>query len=381
MRPIFLALGLLCLCPRAPAQTLIDKLTDLMEIKLGPPPQDSTRLQPAIVMAPIVYYQPRTSFGFGFGARLLFKPKNAGPEVRTSNIPIGGSYTLNNQIFFTSGYTIFFPEEKWLFRGNLDYIDFPQGFYGVGNFTTEADRLEITYQRLLVEPLLLRRIRPDLFVGAGLRYDIFFGTELLEATETLPEGASLQEELGSTAVGGELAFSLDKRNNVINATEGLLVEFTQGFFGTLLGGTHDFRLSKLDVRAYRRVHPRQVIGAQFFTRYAGGNAPVQELSGLGGPQLLRGYPEDRFRERLAVFAQAEWRWQALPSIGLVGYGGLGRVAPTLSELGPDGLYYSIGTGLRVAVIPAENINLRVDVAQGFGPVRALGFYLGLGEAF
>ena len=363
------------------AQGFVEKVTDLMEIKLGRPPADTNRFQPRIVMAPIVYYEPRTSFGFGVGARLLFKPKNAGPEVRTSNIPIGISYTLNNQVFFTSGYTIFFPEEKWLFRGNLNYIDFPQGFYGVGNFTTEEDRLEITYQRLLVEPLLLRRIKPGIFLGAGLRYDVFYGTELLEATEDLPEGFDLQDELGSTAVGGELAFSYDKRDNVINATQGLLIEFTQGFYGEFLGGTHDFRLSKFDLRSYRRLNPKQVVGGQFFTRYAGGDSPVQELSGLGGQELLRGYPEDRFRDRLAVFAQAEWRWQALQSIGVVGFGGLGRVAADVRELSFDGMYYSLGAGLRIAIIPAENINLRIDVARGFGSVDDFGFYLGLGEAF
>lgn len=381
MRPSILLLLCSWFAAPAVAQTFVEKLTDLMEIKIGPPPADTTRLQPAIVMAPIVYFEPRTSFGFGFGARLLFKPRGAGPEVRTSNIPIGGSYTLNNQLFFTSGYTIFFPEEKWLFRGNLNYIDFPQSFYGVGNFTTEDDRREITYQRLLVEPLLLRRVREDVFLGAGLRYDVFFGTELLEATESLPAGTNLQDELGSTAVGGELAFSFDKRNNVINATEGLLVEITQGFFGRLLGGTHDFRLTKLDLRAYRRLAPRQVLGGQFFARYADGNAPVQELSGLGGRELLRGYPEERFRDRLAVFGQAEWRWQALRSIGLVGYAGLGRVAPDPGELSFSGMYYSLGTGLRVTIIPDEDINLRLDVARGLGPTPSWGFYLGLGEAF
>ena len=380
MRTLLTIVFLYSLSPLG-AQGFVEKITDLMEIKLGRPPADTNRFQPRIVMAPIVYYEPRTSFGFGVGARLLFKPKNAGPEVRTSNIPIGISYTLNNQVFFTSGYTIFFPEEKWLFRGNLNYIDFPQGFYGVGNFTTEEDRLEITYQRLLVEPLLLRRIKPGIFLGAGLRYDIFYGTELLEATEDLPEGFDLQGELGSTAVGGELAFSYDKRDNVINATQGLLIEFTQGFYGEFLGGTHDFRLSKFDLRSYRRLSPKQVVGGQLFTRYAGGDSPVQELSGLGGQELLRGYPEDRFRDRLAVFAQGEWRWQALQSIGIVGFGGLGRVAPDLRKLSLDGMYYSLGAGLRVAIIPAENINLRVDVARGFGPVDDFGFYLGLGEAF
>lgn len=377
-----IALGLVLLvCPHLVGQGFVEKITDLMEIKLGAPPADSTEYQTRIVLAPIVYYEPRTNFGFGFGGSLLFKPKGAGPDTRTSNIPVGVSYTLNNQIFFTSGYTIFFPEEKWLFRGNLDYSDFPQGYYGIGNFSQDEQRLEITFQELLIEPLLLRQVKDGLFVGGGFRYDNFFATELLEATDELLEGYDLQDSLGSTSMGIELAISLDKRDNVVNASKGIFAEFTQGVYGEVLGGTHAFRLSKLDLRYYEQFHPKQVLAFNFFTRFALGDTPVQELSSLGGETLLRGYQEDRFRDRLAMFAQSEWRWQALSSIGLVGYAGLGRVASGFNDLNLNGLYYSVGAGLRVLVIPSENINLRLDVARGFGPTNDFGFYLGLGEAF
>ena len=107
-------------------QGLIEKITDLMEFNLGKPPVDSNGFQTRVVIAPIAYYEPNTSLGFGFGANLLFKPRGAGADTRTSNIPIGISYTLKNQVFFTSGYTVFFPEERWLLRGNLDYTDFPE---------------------------------------------------------------------------------------------------------------------------------------------------------------------------------------------------------------------------------------------------------------
>jgi hypothetical protein len=379
-RNIALCLALL-FCPYLTGQGLVEKVTDLMEIKLGPPPLDTNDFHTRIVVAPVVYYEPRTSFGFGVGGSLLFKPKGTGPETRTSNIPVGISYTLNNQIFFTSGYTIFFPEEKWLFRGNLDYSDFPQGYYGIGNFTKDEDRLEITFKEVLVEPLLLRQVKNGLFVGGGFRYDNFFATELIEATDELPKGFDLQDSLGSTSVGIELAISLDRRDNVVNASKGVFAEFTQGVYGEVLGGTNAFRLSKLDLRYYSQIHPKQVLAFNFFARFALGDAPVQELSSLGGETLLRGYQEDRFRDRLALFAQSEWRWQALSSIGVVGYAGLGRVGKGFDDLNPNGLYYSIGGGLRVLIIPSENINLRIDVAQGFGPVNDFGFYLGLGEAF
>lgn len=156
------------------AQGFLKKVTDLLEFNIGKPPQDSMGFQTKVVMAPIAYYEPNTNFGFGFGANLLFKPKGAGPETRTSNLPIGLSYTLNNQVFFTSGYTVFFPEEKWMLRGNIDYSDFPQSYYGVGNRTNEETRREISYQNFLVEPLLLRQVSPGMFLGGGFRYNVYY---------------------------------------------------------------------------------------------------------------------------------------------------------------------------------------------------------------
>ncbi|MFK8163015.1 MAG: BamA/TamA family outer membrane protein, partial [Lewinella sp.] len=242
------------------AQGLIEKVTDLMEFNLGKPPLDSNGFQTRVVLAPVAYFEPNTSLGLGFGANLLFKPKGAGAGTRTSNIPVGISYTLKNQVFFTSGYTIFFPEEKWLLRGNLDYTDFPQDYFGVGNGTTEEDGSAITYQRLLIEPLLLRQVAPKLFTGGGFRYNTYYNNFLVEETDELPAGTNLQDSLGSKNVGLEFAASYDNRDNVLNAQKGILAEFTQGFYGTVLGGTSAFQLSKLDLRGYRRLNPKAVLG-------------------------------------------------------------------------------------------------------------------------
>jgi outer membrane protein assembly factor BamA len=380
-RIVLLILSLILSLQVVQAQGLIEKVTDLMEFNLGKPPADSTGFQTRVVLAPVAYYEPNTSLGFGFGANLLFKPRGAGPGTRTSNIPLGISYTLKNQVFFTSGYTIFFPEEKWLLRGNLDYTDFPQNYFGVGNGTTDADGSAITYQQLLIEPLLLRQVAPKLFTGGGFRYNTYYNNFLVEETEALPAGADLQDSLGSKNVGLEFAASYDNRDNVLNAQKGILAEFTQGFYGTVLGGTSSFQLSKLDLRGYRRVNPKGVLGFQLFGRYAAGDTPIQELSSLGGPDLLRGFQEFRFRDRLAVFAQAEYRWQTWKSIGFVFYGGAGQVATDVAALALPELRYSLGTGLRLTIIPKENINLRVDYALGLGKSNGSGFYLGLGEAF
>ncbi|PHI20395.1 hypothetical protein CEQ90_08015 [Lewinellaceae bacterium SD302] len=367
--------------PELTKPNLIDKVVNLMDIPLGQPPKDSNSFQPRLVFAPILYFEPNTSLGFGFGARLLFKTKGSGPETRTSNIPIGISYTLNNQVFFTSGYTIFFPEEKWLVRGNLNYTDFPQTYYGVGNGTRDEDGIEITFQQILIEPILLRQVVSNVFVGGGLRYNRYYNNELLEDTGDLLAGASLEDTLGSTSAGLELAASFDNRDNVVNATRGIFAEFTQGFYGEALGGTNVFRLSKLDLRTYARTGERSVVGGQFFLRHSTPGAPVQELSALGGQDLLRGFPEFRFRDNLAAYAQVEYRWQTWKNVGFVAFTGAGQVGSSSSRLALGQMRYNVGGGLRVLIIPQENINLRVDYGYGFGASTGTGFYLGLGEAF
>lgn len=363
-------------------QSFVEKITDLLEVNLGRPPIDSLGFQTKAVFSPIAYYEPNTSLGLGVGAKFLFKPKGAGPETRTSNIPVAFSYTLNNQLFLSSGYTIFFPEEQWLVRGNLDYRDFPQSYYGIGNRTAEEDKLEIGYQQLLVEPLLLRRVgQRELFIGGGFRYNRFYNTELEQEFGELPKGTNLQDSLGSTSAGVELAITFDNRDNVLNARRGIFAEFTQGFYGTALGGTSSFQLSKLDLRHYQALGAKQLIATNLFTRYAWRDAPVQELSSLGGPSLLRGFQEGRFRDRLALFLQAEYRWQTWKRAGFVGFAGAGQVADVMQNITLTDLRYSVGIGLRVVIVPSENLNLRLDYAFGFGQSSDNGFYLGISEAF
>lgn len=65
-------------------------------------------------------------------------------------------------------------------------------------------------------------------------------------------------------------------------------------------------------------------------------------------------------------------------IGLVGFAGLGNVAPRPWALELDQLKYSYGAGLRYRVRPREATNIRMDVAFGQG---TSGLYFTAREAF
>lgn len=367
------------------AQGFLEKVTDFFEFDLRQPPPDadSTYFTPKVVLAPIVYFEPSTSLGLGIGAKLLFKPKGAGPETRTSNLPVSLTYTLKNQLIFYSGYTVFFPEERWLLRGNLGYQDFPIKYYRRGPRSEDADLEEIEYQQVLIEPLLLRRVADTkVFIGGGFRYNNYYG---LGFQQTVDEGSTdfPVGSLASTSVGLETAVTVDSRDNVLNALRGDFLEITHGVYGEVLGGTHEFMLTKADYRNYIQTggKPNNVLAYQTYARYAWDGSPELEQSSLGGGEFLRGFDDFRWRDRLAFFAQAEYRWQTWDKIGFVFFAGAGDVAASLDEVQLNTMKFSVGTGLRLKIVESENLNVRIDYGVGLGRGHDRGVYLGIAEAF
>ncbi len=366
------------------AQEIIESIANIFEFDIGPERTDSTFKHAKMVLAPIVSFEPTTSWGFGIGSKFLFKPFGAGADTRTSNIPLSVQYTLNNQFIAFSEYTIFFPHETYLLKGNIGFSKFPIGYFGIGSETSDENQVDISFNNFLFEPLFLRQITPNFFVGGGWRYNSFKKLKLLEAVIGDEEEALFRDSLGSVSSGLEIAATFDSRDNVLNAGEGIFAEFTHGFYNKSFGSSSAFMLTKLNFRKYWTIsarRPNDVLAIELYTRMSWNDTPVLELSSLGGPELLRGFREGRFRDRYAFFTQVEYRWQALERIGFVFYGGMGEVTDKVSNLNLKNAKFSLGTGLRLKIVKSENLNIRIDYALGLGSIRDQNFYLGIAEAF
>ncbi len=366
------------------AQEFIEDIANIFEFNIGPERDDSTFRQTKMVFAPIISFEPVTSFGFGVGSKFLFKPFGAGPDTRTSNIPISVQYTLNNQFIVFSEFTVFLPHENYLLKGNLGYSKFPIGYYGIGSEAPDEDLTDISFDNVLLEPLLLRWVAPNFFVGGGWRYTSFKNLQLLEEEVSIEEVQLFRDSLTSVSSGFEFAATFDSRDNVLNASKGVFAEFTHGVYNKSFGSTANFMLTKLNFRRYWTVsnrRPDDVIAIEVFTRLSWSDTPVLELSSLGGAELLRGFREGRFRDRYSFFTQAEYRWQALERIGFVFFGGFGDVTDKLSNLNIKNTKISVGTGLRLKIVKSENLNIRIDYALGLGNIKDQNFYLGIAESF
>lgn len=75
--------------------------------------------------------------------------------------------------------------------------------------------------------------------------------------------------------------------------------------------------------------------------------PMVALPRLGGGLLLRGYPVDRFRDRVAALASAEYSWQISGPLYAYLFVDAGRVAGAIDDLSPADLRVGFGGGLHL----------------------------------
>lgn len=211
--------------------------------------RDSTIYPAKLIFAPAISYSPETNLSLGVGLKALFKLRGSGPETRTSNIPVALQYTIENKYLLYSGFEVFTPQERYMITGNVWLQTFPSLYYGIGSRTPASNEEEFTFTQVLLEPIFLKQsYLRYLFIGGGIRYNLITRVEAVE--DGLLDRSEQTGSLGSTSVGVEFAVVYDSRDNLLNAKEGLYVEFTHGFYDKVLGGTNRFQLTRLDARYF-----------------------------------------------------------------------------------------------------------------------------------
>ena len=342
--------------------------------------EDSTLYESKFIATPVVTFSPETNLAVGIGAKYLFKFNGSGEETRTSNIPLSLRYTLNNQFIFYSGFEMFTNQEKWVIEGNAIFQNFPRLYYGIGRDTPEENEVIYDSFQALLEPIFLKQaFTRYLFLGGGLRVNHIFNveTEIDQSIETnLPVGFN-----GSTSMGAEFAILYDSRNNILNAKNGVYLEFTHGFYGKVLGGTHEFQLTRFDLRYFTAIkkNPNNIIAFHTVGHFSHGNTPLSELALLGGKEIMRGYREGRYTDRNFLAAQTEFRKHFKNTrFGMVVFTGIGDVSDKVSNFQLKNVRPNFGVGLRFLLDRSEDLNMRFD--WGFGD-SSNNFYLNLSEAF
>ncbi len=328
------------------------------------------------VVLPSLFYTPKTGIGGG-GAVRYFPKRHA--SVRPSSISASAVYTAKKQLILSLVPDIFFDGGKKRVFASILFLDFPDLFYGVGNDAPLTDSETYTARTASFLVSGEQEVLPRFSLGlqGWLRYESVREPESPDTSPGVLFAGELPGSKKGTAVGLGTFFRWDTRNNYFYTSNGTYVRGAVMFFGDAFGGDYKFRRYSLDIRKYFPIGWRHVIALRSYTRAVDGVTPFQLLPQIGGRELMRGYPEGRYRDNVMQTLQAEYRLLVYGPIGFVTFVSVGDLQPRFSDLGSEKLIFAAGPGLRF-LINEEGLNFRIDYGIG----RDGGsFYFTLGEAF
>jgi len=329
---------------------------------------------------PAVIYSPETTLAFGGAGNYYFKLGHDS-TTRTSYIQALGLYTLRNQTVLGLESVIFFHNEKYLLKTKASASYFPDRFWGLGN-NSGNDFERYTIGQFYLFPQLLRRTYKKLFLGASLEMQNVFS---FDYGKDIPPGQSLFDVQNVNGRKGSFVSVLglvalwDGRDNTFSPSKGFYFSYALTDFTRAFGSGYNFTGQTVDIRKYFSVSKSQVLAFQFVLIANNGTVPVRSMANIGSNTIMRGYYEGRYTDNNLIAFQAEHRIHLVNRIGMVVFGGAGRVANQTPDIFTfSGLKPAIGTGLRYAIDKKEKLNFRFDVGVG---QRSAGFYFYITEAF
>lgn len=321
---------------------------------------------------PALTYSPETSLGLGIRALKIFRDQS-NALTRPSSLPITFLYTLNRQLIFTVALDLWLRENKEHISGRIELMDYPFRFYGIGQDNTAGDNGEFYATRFAhIQLNYQRRIGNGLFLGP--RY-VFRTDEIYrkEAGGLLASGG-VPGHNGQRISGLGLVANYDTRDNIFQPTQGYFHQASMMSYQPFLGTNFTFSQYQLDLRRYIKIVDSHILALQAWYSFTSGQAPFQQISLIGGSDIMRGYFEGRYRDLHAMVYQAEYRLPVYRKLGLVIFGSTGQVAGKIPDYGLRRFRYGGGLGFRYK-LNEEGLNFRLDLAFG----NQTAFYFGLGE--
>jgi outer membrane protein assembly factor BamA len=383
---------------------------------------------------------PLTGFGFGGEAQFFIDGKRSDPFFAytpyRAEIDLSLFYTTKNEKELELVWDVpYIFNSKWRLRGRCDFeIDPDYVFFGV----TEKSLKSLSYypnndsSKAPVKNATLDDYENNQ-VGSVANYNTFqqqegsvdismehswfqgklrtlVGYEFAAYNSSTPLNSNslLQEQAREGLITGfgashtslvQLGVIYDTRDLEADPSSGVVAEITNEFSSTALGSEFNYNRILIHYNYYHRlftgVFKKLIFAGRAGIGYTSGNAPFYEyldqwtssgdIDGLGGPQTLRGYDQNRFAAPVMAFANIELRfhfWQAdilkqhldFYAIPFFDAGGVWDNLGRITNL--QNLRCSEGPGAQIAW--NEDTILRFDF--GISP-EGYQFYFGIGQIF
>jgi len=317
-------------------------------------------------IVPTAAYQ--TGYGLTAGAELVATDVLGEHEHLALDALYGGAYSEVVSGWADSGQRL----GRLVLRVDGDFIRRPRDpFYGIGNGDL-GPRAEMTVDPLTSDAAYPTYLRyQELRVAAAADVHVIDGLRVIgrvEATSLAFADSTMATPVTSVyapddLVGfehgvehayGELEVRWDRRRpaSILESTQHATGWLASGFAGRVhrLDGGADFTRYGVDVQDYLHLGlgPRMLVLRLLGEGVTGtvDQVPFNELPRLGG-DFLRGYPFERFRDRIAVVGTAQYVWDLMHFCNAYLFVDAGRVYSSLDAMTLDRVRIGYGIGIDV----------------------------------
>jgi len=364
-----------------------------------------------ITPLPAISYAPETGATIGIIADYYFDLAKGDTTVSRSRFRFLATVTTKQQAVLEPSWELYSPSDNYRTFGKINYRIFNDRNYGYGNtpnqsLTQYEEQKDGTYQpqllnflpfdlkRFWVEATLLKKIKPNLYIGPAIDFDNVFDVKkdsVLYDPQTDPLTSHLIE---SKRFGIGVNLTFDKRNSRFYPTQGFFGQFNSTFY---FNKAANYSFNKIDLRYYINVVKNHTFAARMLSQNIVGanvaDVPIYGLARLGGRNLLRGYFFGTYQHENAITLQTEYRLPftflqnsflpLLGRLGAVAFFSGGQVYGSTEKFELNNFRLACGAGIRFNINKKETTNIRIDYGFGLHPEasinnkgqQALYFYL------
>ncbi len=338
--------------------------------------KDSTKVKAGkLVILPLVYFKPETSWSFGAGSVYTFRLPGQSDEGNPQQIQIGASYSLKNQLGIIGKYSFYFKEDQYRLYGRLGYYKFSYQYYGNGNNEDKEEEIFFAnYPGFDINAV--SRVLPGWY--AGFRF-ISEDYKVVETAETsrLRDGSIIGNN-GGYHSGLGIVINYDNRDRAYCPSRGNYLETLLFSSHKVFGSRFNYTRMIANYSTFLSWKQDHVLAINIYGEFTNGQVPFNQLPLLGGSSRMRGYTEGFYRDKHYLTTQVEYRFPLFWRLGAAAFFSYGAVTNNFPDFKSEYWRYSFGGGLRFALDEKEKVNLRIDYGIG---KNTSGFYLTVGESF